>query len=160
MPGLNALAMIPIFGQGVTAGKFALAAGVLVKVKHLPAPNNIQLAQKGVRRIFTTVEEGSTFKYAGKSIREVAEGLRANRISPDEIPIDFVVIKGQKYAVNNRFLTALRRAGFQPTVTRDVTRDKNVLRSVQNRLREIEKGGFPSDATRIRGSDGVFSTLE
>jgi hypothetical protein len=90
----------------------------------------------------------------------VAEGLRAGRISPNEIPIDFVVINGERFAVNNRSLTALRRAGLEPTAIKNVTSNPKVLRRVEARIREIDELGLPRDATTIRGSDGMFSTLE
>lgn len=88
---------------------------------------------------------------------QVANGLRSGRISPDQLPIEFIVRKGQRIAVNNRSLTALRRAGLQPTRTIDVTGDIVKVKRVENRL--LEMGGLPSDVIRIRGAGGNASAI-
>ena len=124
------------------------------------AAENIQLAQKGVRRTFTTKEEGSRFKYEGMSITEVVEGLRKGTISPDELPIEFVVIGEERFAVNNRSLLALRRAQLQPTVTKDVTGDGAKLARVRERLSEIDRLGLPRDTTMIRGGPPNSSRID
>lgn len=120
----------------------------------------IQLAQKGVDRTFTTRKKGSNFKYAGKTITEVAEGLRTGRISPKEIPVEFVVIEGERYAVNNRSLLAFRRAGMQPTKVIDVTADPIKMKRVKERLREMDELRLPRDATRIRKGEPNASRID
>lgn len=52
--------------------------------------------------------------HAGRTIGEVAQGLRAGTISPNSLPVGYVVRNGQAIALNNRSLLALRRAGMQP----------------------------------------------
>ncbi len=115
-----------------------------------PSSQPILFGQSSVSRIFTTAEQGSTFKYAGMSIKEVSQLLRQGRISVDEIPIEYIRFQGQNVAVNNRSLTALRRANMEPTLMVDVTNNKKVFQDVLNRLDEM--GGFPSDTIRIRGT--------
>jgi len=56
----------------------------------------------------------------GRSIVEVAEDLQLGRISPDELPISYFVYEGQRIAVNNRGLAALRLAGMEPTIIQEV----------------------------------------
>ena len=75
--------------------------------------------QKRVSPTFRDYSEGSP-KLWGRTLIEVAEDLKSGTISPDEIPIDYVIYNGQRVAVNNRGLTALRMADMEPTVTRQV----------------------------------------
>ncbi|HEY4248180.1 MAG TPA: LamG-like jellyroll fold domain-containing protein [Lacunisphaera sp.] len=127
----------------------------------LPQANeNIQLAQKGVRSTFTTKAENSRFKYAGMTIAEVANGLRKGTILADELPIEFVIIEGERFAVNNRSLLALRRANLQPTRTIDVTKNVSKMERVRERLYEIDNLGLPRDATMIRGGPANASKLD
>ncbi len=119
--------------------------------------DGILFGQKGVSRTFTSPDKGSTFEFAGRSIAEIAKGLRNGSISPNQLPIDYVVISGQRIAVNNRSLAALRRAGMQATRTRNVTSDTRALNQVQNRL--IEMGGGPKSTITIRGKQDVHSSI-
>lgn len=109
----------------------------------------ILFGQKSVGRFFTSEEDGSTFKYAGQNIADVASGLRSGAISPNELPIQYVVRDGQNIAINNRSLLALTRAGIEPTVTEDVTGNAFAEARITNRLAEM--GGQPSDTIRVRG---------
>ena len=109
----------------------------------------VLFGQRSVGRTFTSVERGSTFEFAGESIADVARGLRAGTISPDQLPVRFVEISGQRVAVNNRSLTALRRAGMEPTRLIDQSDNATAVRQVMGRLREM--GNSPSETIRIRG---------
>jgi len=76
----------------------------------------------GQKRIAPNFREYSEASEAirGRSLVEVADDLMAKRISPNELPIEYFVHKGQRIAVNNRGLAALRMAGMEPTITRQV----------------------------------------
>jgi hypothetical protein len=94
--------------------------------------------------------------FAGKTIGEVASGLRAGTISPNQLPIEVVVRNGEAIALNNRSLTALTRAGMQPTQVINRTGDAAAEALLNSHLR----GGLPSDVIRIRGAGPGASLIE
>jgi hypothetical protein len=146
--GLAAAAGQTAAGGAITGAAFATAGGALssAAARGSVAPeeggSRILFGQRSVSRTFTTAENGSDFKYAGMKISDAAGGLRNGSISPDELPI--------QYAVNNRSLLALVRAGLQPTVTIDVSDDARLVSRVEGRLAEM--GGSPSQVIRVRGA--------
>jgi len=101
----------------------------------------------------------STFAHgphAGRTIGDVAQGLRFGRISPDSLPVEFIVRNGERVALNNRSLTALRRAGMQPTKLIDRTGVPRFEKLLDRHL----GGGSPSDFIRIRGGPPGTSLIE
>lgn len=101
----------------------------------------------------------STFAHgphAGRTIGEVAQGLRAGTISADTLPIDYVIRNGQAIALNNRSLLALTRAGMQPTVTRNLTGNQAAEALLNSHL----QGGVPSTVIRVRGGPPGTSLIE
>lgn len=73
--------------------------------------------------LFGQASVKSTFAHGphtGRTVEEVAQGLRAGTISADTLPIDYVVRNGQAIALNNRSQLALTPGGMQPTVTRNL----------------------------------------
>ncbi|MGI9599048.1 MAG: hypothetical protein ACR2QK_22985 [Acidimicrobiales bacterium] len=46
------------------------------------------------------------------TVDDLVEALRTGAIRPDQVPIDYVIIDGQKLILNTRTSTALRRAGI------------------------------------------------
>jgi RHS repeat-associated protein len=94
--------------------------------------------------------------FAGKTIGQVAAGLRAGAINPNQLPIEIVVRNGQAVALNNRSLLALQRAGLSPTRVINRTGDLLAERSLDRHLR----GGAPSGSIRIRGLGPGASLLE
>lgn len=117
----------------------------------------VLFGQASVARTFTTAERGSTFEFAGQSITDVAAGLRSGAISPGQIPVRVVNIEGQLVAVNNRSLTALKRAGMQPTNIIDLSSNAGVVQKVRGRLDAM--GGVPSQTIRIRGAGPDASAI-
>ncbi len=111
-------------------------------------PDDILFGQKAAGARFTTKEAGSTFEFAGELVADVAEGLKSGRIHPDQIPVEYVMIKGRRVAVNTRSMAAFDRAGVEPTRIIDKTADSRVVRKVQERLEEM--GGNPRDTIDIR----------
>jgi hypothetical protein len=73
-------------------------------------PQEVQFAQRGISSRFA----GGVF--AGRTIDEVAAGLRDGTIHPDQLPLTVVKRDGVIYTINNRSLMALRLAGVKPTV--------------------------------------------
>ena len=94
--------------------------------------------------------------FKGRTIGDVANGLRSGDISPDDLPVEFIVRNGEKVALNNRSLTALRRAGLQPTKLIDRTGSKTHVSLLNSHLR----GGQPSEVIRIRDAGSGASSIE
>jgi RHS repeat-associated protein len=114
------------------------------------AGESVQFGQSSVSNVFAH----GPFK--GRTIGEVAGGLRSGTISPDDLPLDVVVRGGRSITINNRSLAALRRAGVKPTVVRDRTGDAHFEKLIDSHLR----GGSPSDVIRVRGGPTNASWLE
>lgn len=106
------------------------------------AKQQILFGQKSVSAFFS--ERGS---FKSKPILEVVQGLRSGAISPESLPIEMIVRDGQKIALNNRSLLALRRAGIEPKVIVD----KTGIPKYESLLNEHLQGGLPSDTINIRG---------
>ena len=95
------------------------------------AAAGVRFGQRGVSSTFRSGE------FAGKTIDEVAAGLRNGTISPDQLPIQTITRDGVQYTMNNRSLVALREAGMQPTVIRDVTGSAVFERELNKRFSEM-----------------------
>lgn len=102
---------------------------------------NILFGQKSVGAVF------SHGPFKGRSIAEIAEGLRAGNIHPDQLPIDIVIRDGKMVAFNNRSLLALKRAGTEPTIIRNRTGVEFYELELDKHLRE----NLPSSTIRVRG---------
>jgi RHS repeat-associated protein len=139
--------------------------GVLAKAKYLKlrsatrGGDRVLFSQENVRRTFQTAAEGSPFKFAGRSVKEVAESLRRGAIRPSEIPVRFIVEKGQRIAVDNRSLLALRRAGLEPTKLIDVTSNPALRAQTLKRVQE-QLGGTARDVIRVRGAGRNASRID
>ena len=94
--------------------------------------------------------------FAGMSIGAVAVGLRAGRIAPDQLPIECIGRHGERIALNNRSLLALRRAGLAPTRLIDRTGVPQFEQLLDAHL----AGGQPSDCLRVRGGPPGTSRVE
>ncbi len=95
-------------------------------------------------------------EFAGRTIGEVAADLRAGIISPDQLPIQFIQREGQRITLNNRSLTALRRAKMDPTVLIDQTG----IAEFEKQLMEQLRGSAPSATIRIRAGMPGMSSIE
>ncbi len=110
-----------------------------------------------------TVSASSTFTYdsamfrhgefAGRSISDVAAGLRSGAISPNQLPLQTITRDGVTYTLNNRSLMALRQAGMEPTVIRDVTGNAFFERQLMQRLGELGGQVGPDFVPIIRGGE-------
>jgi len=123
-------------GIGARGAKAACEAAVGAEVR---------FRQRGISAMFKHGE------FAGKSIDEVAAGLRAGTISPDKLPIQVIVRDGVTYTINNRSLMALRMADKQPTMIINVTGDPFFESQLTARLREIGSKMQPGFVPRVRG---------
>jgi len=109
--------------------------------------------------LFGQASVKSTFAHgphAGRTIGQVAQDLRAGTISPDSLPVEYVIRNGQAIALNNRTLLALTRAGMQPTVTRNLTGNRAAEALLDSHL----QGGMPSNVIRVRGGPAGTSLIE
>src|SRR5207249_6042662 len=84
-----------------------------------PRPDSgqpILFGQRGVSPAFS-----SKGRFKGADIDAVVEKLKSGELTPDDLPVEYIWVGGQKVVVNNRSLTALSKAGKQPTKMRDMT---------------------------------------
>jgi RHS repeat-associated protein len=110
----------------------------------------IRFAQIGVSPEFS-----SKGRFKGAKIDDISAELRAGTRSPDELPVQYIWVNGEKVVVNNRSLTTLSDADKKPTQTTDMTgtlpterEDPDRLPSVLKRLDEMD--GKPSDTMPVR----------
>jgi RHS repeat-associated protein len=108
-------------GSTVVADSVGESGRVLLSSK-----DPILFGQKRVGLAFRQYSKASE-AIRGRTLVEVAEDLKAGRISPDDLPIDYFVRNGQKIAINNRGLGALTLAGMEPTVTRELAANNKLL---------------------------------
>lgn len=102
----------------------------------------IQFAQKSISPSFRHGE------FAGKTVTEVARGLAAGTIKPNQLPIQTVTRNGVTYTLNNRSLMALREAGKAPTVMKDMTGNPRAEKLLTERLKELDQ---PFQIPTVRG---------
>lgn len=114
------------------------------------ARSGLRFGQPSVKAFFAHGE------HAGRSIGQVARGLRTGSISPNSLPIAFVVKNGERVTLNNRSLLAFRRAGIEPTVTRNLTGNSKAEALLRSHLGK----GSPSDTIRVRGGAPGTSLTE
>jgi hypothetical protein len=110
----------------------------------------ILFGQKTVGPFFSEI---GNFK--SKSLSEVVRGLRSGLISPEKVPIEFIIRNGEKISLNNRSLLVLRRAGIEPKVLIDKTGIEDYERILNWHL----KNNLPSDVIRIRGGGSGSSFI-
>ncbi|MGH7966667.1 MAG: RHS repeat-associated core domain-containing protein, partial [Candidatus Binatia bacterium] len=134
---------------GRVCGRLALGAGRILgneigAIGRIggSAARGIQFAQRGVSATFRHGE------FAGKTVQEVAAGLRSGVIRPEQLPIQVITRNGVTYTLNNRSLLALRQAGLEPTVIRNVTGNAFFERQLTERLTELG-GSVPSGFTPV-----------
>ncbi len=94
--------------------------------------------------------------FKGKTIGEIVRALKSGKASADDFPLDFIVRNGERVSLNNRSLTALRRAGLEPTRLTNKTGNPFFERLLDSHL----GGTSPSDVIRIRGGASNASFLE
>ena len=127
---------IAVGGGAVVRAASPLAGRAVAKCLNA-APSGIRFGQKGVSSSFRHGE------FAGRSIDDVAVGLRNGTISPNQLPIQTVTRDGVQIAVNNRSLLALRKAGLEPTIIKNVTGNPFFEKQITQRLGEM--GGAVAD---------------
>lgn len=118
---------------------------------HADSGQPILFGQIGVSPSFS-----SAGRFKGAHIDEVVAKLKTGEYGPDDLPVEYIWVNGQKVVVNNRSLTTLSKAGLKPTKTVDMTgrlpRDgPDSLESVLQRLEEMN--GQPSTSIPIRATD-------
>jgi RHS repeat-associated protein len=127
----------------VSAGGKELATGALEGV--VEAARAIRFGQQGVSATFRHGE------FAGKTIEEVAAGLRSGAISADQLPLQSITRDGIEYTLNNRSLMALRKAGMEPTLIQDMTGNAFFEKQLTQRLSEMGGAVSPEFVPIVRG---------
>jgi len=146
-----------VFGLAGAAGS-AIVGGVSSAVGSTSASvaegagdaEKVLFGQKSVSPYFS--EKGS---FNGASIESIAQKLPAGEISPDALPIEYIVRDGKMITLNNRSLTALSKAGMQPTQLIDKTGNAFLEKQLTERLSEM--GGQPSTTMYIRKLGEIVS---
>ena len=92
---------------------------------------------------------------SGASIESIAQKLKVGEISPDALPIEYIVRNGKMITLNNRSLTALSKAGMQPTQLINKTGNAFLEKQLTERLAEM--GGQPSTTMYIRKLGEIIS---
>ena len=133
---------------------------------HPARPNARRQASRyapNTKPLFSQTNASSTFRhgpFSGQSIGQVAEGVRAGKVSPGDLPIDVVVRNGQTISLNTRSTLALQRGGVNPSNWSILNRtgDPFYERLLSERLaRNALSGG--TDALRITGAGPYASSL-
>ncbi|MDP9280602.1 MAG: RHS repeat-associated core domain-containing protein [Chloroflexota bacterium] len=90
----------------------------------------------------------------GRTIGQVAEGLRSGAISPSQVPIDVVSRGGQFLTLNNRSVVALRRAGvdLERWAVSDLTGNAQAEATLTSRLLSNGLSNAGTDVIRVTGS--------
>jgi len=124
------VAMMETGGRAIVAGGKAILSRLMW--------SEIRFVQKTISETFNYGE------FAGKSVHDVAAGLRSSSIHPDQLPINVITRDGVTYTMNNKSSMALREAGISPTITRDVTGHPVFEKELSNQLRKWG-GNAPAD---------------
>jgi hypothetical protein len=126
--GAYNMAMTPVFGGSLDDA----------------ARGGVRFGQRGVSPTFRGGE------FAGRTIEDVAAGLRSGAISPDQLPLQVITRDGVTYTLNNRSLMALRQAGMEPTVLTDVTGVTAHEATLTSRLAEMGGSAAPDFVPNVR----------
>ncbi|WP_279625545.1 hemagglutinin repeat-containing protein [Desulfomicrobium norvegicum] len=108
MSGLKSAA--PKFAATVEAAEAARVAKVGDKVFGVAVKSVLEeanYAQKTIGNMFSKAG-----KFAGQSVDDVAAALRAGKLNPSEVPIDYIVRDGNALILNTRSAQALTNAGI------------------------------------------------
>src|SRR5690606_19498673 len=105
----EAAGQIVLFISGEWASVKVLQAGVWVyrTIKTRNLIKGASWAQKTFNSSFS-----STGAFAGRTVDDVAEALRTGSMTPENVPIDFVVRNGNTLILNTRSSAALTKAGI------------------------------------------------
>jgi hypothetical protein len=138
---------VGILGVAPGLGK---GAGLGLKGARFLAQGPLKFGQATVKSTF------AHGPFAGETIGVVAAKLRSGLVSPDQLPVEFIVRNGERVALNNRSLLALRRARMDATVAIDRTAIPQFERLLDRHL----AGTQPSDFIRVRGGPPGTSLIE
>ncbi|WP_375397093.1 hypothetical protein [uncultured Sphingomonas sp.] len=99
-----------IGAAGTLLGITALGKITLNRIGRVGAGRTVlgeaNFAQKSFKATFS--EEGA---FAGRRVSDVAGDIRAGRISPSDVPLDYIVREGKPIILNTRSAQALEQAG-------------------------------------------------
>ena len=126
-------------GKKMLQTRRSVAQKVKAKTSAKPIEESpIFFGQKGVSPTF-----GKKGKFKGADIDTIVSKLKKGDLTPDDIPVQYIVLDGKKVVINNRSLTALSKAGMKPTNTKNMSgklpkSGPDSLDGVLNRLREMD----------------------
>jgi hypothetical protein len=119
-----------------------------------PIPGGDLVSEAGTRVLFGQKSISNVFahgEFAGRTVDEVASGLKTGIFSADQLPLQVINRAGDTYTMNNRSLMALRLAGVEPTKLVDVTGNATIESRLTERLLEIGQKITDDFLPRIRG---------
>lgn len=100
-----------------------------------------RFAQLTFREMFS-----SGGKFAGKSVADVAQALRAGKMTAADVPIEYIVRDGKALILNTRSAQALERAGIPRSQWRSVNMTGN--RAAEARLSgQLQRNGLSNEGT-------------
>lgn len=91
-------------GPGIVGG---IAKRGTIKMLEKSSLQEANFAQKTFRETFS-----ETGKFAGKTVDDVAAGLRSGSLKPSDVPIEYIVRDGKPLILNTRSAQALQKAGI------------------------------------------------
>ncbi len=134
---------------GSTLANAAFVAGILSPIPGDEALLGARFAQKTYRETFSAAG-----RFAGKSIDDVAGSLRAGKISPDDVPVDYIVRDGNTLILNTRSAQALERAGIPRSQWKGVNRTG--VEEFEDRLSDqLRRNKLGSEGTATVRSTGT-----
>jgi RHS repeat-associated protein len=147
------------FGEAASVG-FAVAGSLTAFAEAMSArlAANAVARGPGVMPRFSQKTAGVEFQpggpFAGRTMGDVAAGLRDGTIKPSELPLEVIVRGETTLSMNTRSLVALRRAGVDPRqfVTRDLTGNAAAEAALTQRLMNNGLTNAGTDVIRITGS--------
>jgi len=110
----------------------------------------VRFAHKGISAVF---RHGAC---AGETLDEVAAGLQAGTVAPEQLPIQVIERGGVLSTLNNRSLMALRLAGMAPTIISHGTGNSTFEALLTQRLTEHLPLPRPTSAT-VKGPTVHFA---
>jgi RHS repeat-associated protein len=114
---------------------------------------------------FSQTTASATFSsegaFAGSTISQVADGLRAGSLPASELPVGFIVRDGNPLIINTRSSLALKQAGIPESQWSLVNQTGNAEAeaAMTQRLLKNNLDSYGSETLRITGSGSSASTL-
>ncbi|WP_337271239.1 RHS repeat domain-containing protein, partial [Oryzifoliimicrobium ureilyticus] len=98
--------------------------------------------------------------FSGKTISDVADMLRKGQLTPEQVPVQVIVVKGRNLVVNTRSSLALRQANIPVEKWKliDLTQDASTQAAIAERLTRNGLSELGTPTIRVTGSGSKAST--